>query len=439
MHLVEFGNRRVLLDCGLVRGRRDEARRHNGHFPFDPETIDAVILSHAHVDHSGNLPHLVRQGFEGPIYCTPATRDLVAIMLDDSARIQEEEAAVAAVVGRAGSDGGRLAIRVDARRAIEQCVPVPYDHPLELFDSARLRFLDAGHILGSAVTRLTVEHQGREHSLTFTGDLGRRGLPFLRHPPTVPAGDLIISESTYGGKVHDTLDRMATKMAEVVERTAERNGKVLIPAFSLGRTQVVLHFLRRWTAEGLLPELPLFVDSPLAERIEKIHDRYSDLLQGDPATEPGPEPQHLRTSEEVEEATTMRGPAIIVASGGTCDGGRIMRHLRHHIDDPRASVVLVSYQPPHSLGARLLERGPTVRFHGRTWNKWCEVVQISGFSGHADQNDFLALLGPAAAEAQRVRLVHGEPEQAQALAEGLGQAGARDVMVPEHGETTGMG
>jgi metallo-beta-lactamase family protein len=435
MHLVEFGDRRVLLDCGLVRGRRDEARRHNGHFPFDPEAIDAVILSHAHVDHSGNLPHLVRQGFDGPIYCTPATRDLVAIMLEDSARIQEEEAAVAAIVGRAGSDAVRPSVRVDAHRAVQQCVPVAYGQSLELFDSARLRFLDAGHILGSAITRLTVEHHGCERSLTFTGDLGRRGLPFLHNPPQIPPGDLILSESTYGGKVHDTIEAMAAKMADVVRRTAERGGKVLIPAFSLGRTQVVLHFLRRWIVDGLLPDLPLYVDSPLAERIEAVYNRHATLLLAEVVAASGPEAIHLRTAEEVEEVTTARGAAIVVASGGTCDGGRIMRHLRHHIDDPRASVVLVSYQPPHSVGARLLERGPTVRFHGRTWNKWAEIVQISGFSGHADQNDFLALLGPAAAEANRVRLVHGEPEHAKALAESLRQVGARDVAAPIHGET----
>jgi metallo-beta-lactamase family protein len=432
MHLVEAAGRRVLLDCGLFRGRRDEARRRNGRFPFDPATIDAVVLSHAHVDHCGNLPNLVRQGFAGPIYCTPATRDLTALMLADAARIQEDDAAVARVAGRNGD--GPLYTRTDAHRTVLQCVAVPYDAPRAVAPDVRLRFIDAGHILGSAVVELTFAAPGGDRRVVFTGDLGRRGLPFLPEPSAVPSADLLITESTYGGRVHDTVEVMAAKMGDVVRRTLARGGKVLIPAFSLGRTQVVVHYLRTWMRDGVLPRLPLFVDSPLAEDIAEVYHLYSDRLR--PSDGPGaPEVEYIHTIEESRELSARREPFVVVASGGMCDGGRIMTYLRDHIDDPRTSIVLVSYQAEHSVGRQLLEKAPTVRFHGKTWNKWAEVVEMKGFSGHADHNDFLALLGGAAGRTRKVRLVHGEPEQAAALATGLRGAGFADVAAPLPGES----
>ena len=436
MHLVEVGDRRVLLDCGMVRGRGDEARQRNSRFPFDPSSLDAVVLSHAHTDHCGNLPGLVRQGFDGPIYCTAPTRDLVGVMLGDSARMHEEDALVAGVVGgRSDAPEARpLYTRPDAEQVVRQCVALPYDQPCDILPDLQLRLADAGHILGSSVVALTAHHAGRDYRLTFTGDLGRRGLPFLRDPSPVPAADLVISECTYGGRTHDPLGRMAERLAGVVRRTVERGGKVFLPAFSLGRTQVVLHYLQRWRAEGLLPRVPLYVDSPLAAQIARVYERYPGLLQAD--LEPGEEAaEYFATREEAHERSRDREPCVVVASGGMCEGGRVVQHLRHHIDDPRCAFVLVSYQAPHSVGARLLEKRPTVRFHGRSWNKWAEVVELNGFSGHADHHDFLALLGPAAGATGKVRLVHGEPEQAEALAAGLRRHGFADVAAPRRGET----
>jgi metallo-beta-lactamase family protein len=436
MHLVEVGDKRVLLDCGMVRGRGHEDRQRNSRFPFDPSSLDAVIVSHAHTDHCGNLPSLVRQGFDGPIYCTAPTRDLVGVMLGDSARMQEEDAIVAGVVhGRPDAPEARpLYTRPDAEQVVRQCVALPYDQPCDIAPGLQLRLTDAGHILGSSIVGLTAHHGGRDYRITFTGDLGRRGLPFLRDPSRVPAADLVISESTYGGRVHDPLGRMAERLGEVVRRTAERGGKVLIPAFSLGRTQVVLHYLQRWRAEGLLPRVPLYVDSPLAAQVARVYERYPGLLQSD--LDPGEGgAEHLATREEAQERSLDREPCVIVASGGMCEGGRIVQHLRQHLDDPRCTIVLVSYQAPHSVGARLLEKRPTVRFHGRTWNKWAEVVELNGFSGHADHNDFLDLLGPAAGATGKVRLVHGEPEQATALAQALRGHGFADVEAPRRGET----
>jgi metallo-beta-lactamase family protein len=433
MHLVEAAGQRILLDCGLTRGPRDEARERNRQLPFDPLSLDAVVLSHAHVDHCGNLPNLIRQGYQGPIYCTPATRDLIEVMLHDSARIQEEDAQVAAVAGRAGHAARTpLYTRLDAADAVAHCIAVSYSQEVALSDNVLLRFTDAGHILGSAMATLTVRDAGRDYRITFTGDLGRRGLPYLRDPSPVPEADLIISESTYGGKTHQTVEEMARIMADVVKRTAARGGKVLIPAFSLGRTQLVLHFLQRWMREGLLPQLPLYVDSPLAHDISHVYSRYPECFPH--ASDDGPPLHYLQTQEASREVSQSPEPCIIVASGGMCEGGRITQHLRVHLDDPRAALVLVSYQAPHTVGHQLLQKRPTVHFQGRKWNKWLEVVELKGFSGHADHNDFLALLGPLAGRARHVRLVHGEPEQAHALADALRERGFEDVEAPRREE-----
>jgi metallo-beta-lactamase family protein len=434
MHLLEAAGQRVLLDCGLFRGPRDEARERNTRFPIEPTSIDAVILSHAHVDHCGNLPNLIRQGFSGPIYCTPATRDLIAVMLADSARIQEDDAAVARLAGRPAAQRTPLYTRVNAEEAVQRCVVVPFEQPHEIHSGIQLRFRDAGHILGAALVALTIAQNGREHRVTFTGDLGRRGLPFLHQPCAVPPSDLIISESTYGGRRHDTLESMTAKMSEIVRRTVARGGKVLIPAFSLGRTQVVAHFLQTWMRDALLPRLPIFIDSPLSIDIGEVYRQHAAThLAVAPIEEPAIE--YILSPEEADYLTMRPEPCIIIASGGMCEGGRIVHHLRRHIDDPRSTFVLVSYQAPHSLGHQLLEMRPTVRFHGRNWNKWAEVVEINGFSGHADHDDFLALLAPAAEEAQHVRLVHGEPMAAQALATALRERGCRDVVAPQRGDS----
>lgn len=444
MHLVEVGGRQILLDCGRSPGPRAESRCRTASFPFHPHAIDAVILSHAHMDHSGNLPHLVRQGFTGPIYCTPATRDLVAVMLGDSARFQEEDARVLRILDRDGDDElpQALASREDVHRTVRQCVTLPYGQTREIVPGVDLRFAEAGHILGSAMVALTFRAGGRDYRVTFTGDLGRRGLPLLRDPAPVPEADLLICECTYGGRVHESLGRMTEELIEVVKRTAARGGKVLVPAFSLGRTQIVVSCLRDAMRDGRLPEVPVYVDSPLAADVADVYRGHPECLdeestrrlaRGDDPLD-GSAVRYVRDVGESKDLAESRGPCVIVAAGGMCEGGRILRHLKENIDDPRSSVVLVSYQAPDSLGRRLLEPRPTVRFHGREWNLWADVIDLHGFSGHADRNDFLDFLGPLAGRTKHVRLVHGEPAQAEALAEALRQRGFADVGIPEPGE-----
>jgi metallo-beta-lactamase family protein len=444
MHLLQARGRRFLLDCGLFQGRRAEARRRNSTFPFEPRDIDAVVVSHAHIDHCGNLPNLVRQGFRGPVYCTPASRDLLAVMLADSARIQEEDAAYLNRHRERGQPPVEpLYTAADVHRTLRQVQPVRYDCPYDLGRGVELLLVDAGHLLGSAMVGLTVRADGREHSLTFTGDLGRRGLPILRDPAPVPPAGLLISESTYGGRLHPPAEELAGRLLDVVQRTAGRGGKVLIPAFSLGRTQTVVYFLHQLIRSGRLARLPVFVDSPLsadATEVFRLHpecfdEETAELLEKDPDLFGGRLVQYVRTVEESKRLNGLEGPCVIVSASGMCETGRILHHLKHNIEDARNTVLIIGYQAPETLGRRLVERQPEVKIYDRRYAVRAEVVVLNGFSSHADRDDFVTFFGPLAQSTPKVRLVHGEPDQAEALAATLRAQGFRDVAVAAPGET----
>lgn len=432
MHLIRSGPHKFLLDCGVNRDDRGRNGQQGVSFPFDPSSIDAVFLSHAHLDHCGNLPYLIRQGFRGPIYCTHATRDLVSVMLNEGARIHEGRNRFAY--------GGRNSAQSlfdydDVDDTLDACVGVDYLQKIPVNSDVQICFFDAGHILGSASISIDLLYAGLEYQIYFTGDLGRRGLPFVADPTVVPPADLIICESTYGGRIHDSLDEMATKMANAIRSTIARKGKVLIPAFSLGRTQLVLHYLQKWMSEGIVPILPIFIDNPVASEISFVHDSFDNLLVPEIANVPF---DWLESDEEATERSVQSEPCIILASGGMCDGGRILHHLRYHIDDPRSTIITVSFQAPDSLGAQLLSRSPCVRFDSRLWNKWIEVAEVKGFSGHADQNDFDVLMRDAASKTGRVRLVHGEPEAMRSLQQQLSAMGFADVSAPRRNEVVSL-
>jgi metallo-beta-lactamase family protein len=440
MHLVEVPDHKVLLDCGLYFGNRQEGKVRNKQFPFAADKIDSVIISHAHVDHCGNLPHLVRRGFSGPIYCTPATKELMTVMLTDSARIQEEEADSAPVAPPTGVY--QTYTRTHVERTIKQCVGVDYGVLQDISDHISLRLVDAGHILGSAMVALRLNGTGREFSITYTGDLGRQDLPFLRPPAPIPLADLLICESTYGGRTHQPLESLAATLAEIIEKTVKQEGKVLIPAFSLGRAQIVVHYLEKWIHEGIIPNIPIYVDSPLVAKIVQVYRQFPNLLTENSQAVLHPEAssngyhpvQYIQSWDESRELGQSKEPCVIVASGGMLDSGRALYHLQQVIDDPRCSIALVSYQAPHSLGWRLLQPGPTVYFLGKMWNKWANVYGLNGFSGHADHNDFMAAFKPLEGFTQSIHLVHGELEQAAALAEGLRQQGFDKVNIPQRDE-----
>jgi metallo-beta-lactamase family protein len=448
MHLLEAGATKVLLDCGLFQGKRDEARRRNAQFPFPPRQIAAVIVSHAHIDHCGNLPTLIHQGFDGPIFCTPATRDLLQVMLHDSAKIQEEDAAHLNIQRNYAEPLIEpLYSRGDVEQVLAQVVPVGYDKFREVRPGIRFKFLEAGHVLGSAVVHVLAETAGEKHSLTFTGDLGRRNLPLLRHTAPLPPAEVLVCESTYGNRVHEPIAQTQAKLYAAINRTIERGGKVLIPAFSLGRTQLIIHFIHKGILEGHIPRVPVYVDSPLAADITGVYESHPECLddEGKKMLEDGvgilggDVVTYIRDFEDSLRVSRRPDPCITIASSGMCDAGRILHHLKEHVDDPRCSVILVSYQAYGTTGRRLLEKSPTVKFLGKEWNKWIEVVHLDGFSGHADRADFLAYLEPLAGRVGKVRLIHGEREQAESLADALRELGFTDVAVPVPGDRVELG
>jgi metallo-beta-lactamase family protein len=443
MHLVEHAGRKILLDCGLYQGRRSESRQRNSTFPFEPASIDSVVLSHAHIDHAGNLPNLVRQGFRGVIYCTPATRDLSVVMLEDSAKIQEEDAAYVNKKRAAGEPEVQpLYTRRDADKAVGSMFSVPYRRPVELVGGVRVEFSDAGHILGSAMVRLTFERNGAGKSLAFTGDYGRKMLPILRDPAAVPEGDLLISEATYGNKDHDPPDTAAHRLAEIIKKTFDRGGKVLIPAFSVGRTQSLLYDLNRLAAARQLSDVPVYVDSPLAADATDVFRRHpecfdsetSELLEDNGHVFA---PRNVRFTRSVADSKALNdlgGPCVIIAASGMCESGRIVHHLANHIQDERCTVLIIGFQAQHTLGRRLVEQSPMVRLFGREFPRRAEVAVLNGYSCHAGRAELLAGLMPLKDRVRGVRLVHAEPERAEAFAVLLRERGFRDVAVPDRGE-----
>lgn len=443
MHRVDVGETSLLFDCGLFQGHRAESGERNRHFPFRPRDIDAVILSHAHIDHCGNLPNLVKQGFAGPIYCTPATRALAGVMLGDAAKIHEEDAAY--LNRHRQPEEPEVEPLYDGRdvfRTLLRFQAIPYDTPTTIGDGLEVTFVEAGHLLGSAMVSLRIDVAGRTRRLTFTGDLGRPGLPILRDPAPVPKADLLISESTYGGLTHEPIEETAERLGEVVRRTFDRGGKLIIPAFSVGRTQTVVYFLHQLISAGTLPDLPIYVDSPMAVRATEVFrahpecfnaetlrllEQHSDLF-GE---------QHVRYIDKVHDSIALNHlhePCVIISSSGMCEAGRILHHLKHNLEDARSAVLIVGYQAEGTLGRRLVERRPEVRILGRTVALKAEVIVLNGLSSHADHGGLLKALVPLAGTA-KVRLVHGETERATALAEGLRTDGFGDVAIPERGDS----
>lgn len=444
MHAVEANGKTVLLDCGLFQGKRADAFRRNRDFPFRPRDIDAVVLSHAHVDHCGNLPNLVRRGYAGPIYCTPATRALAGVMLGDAAKIQQEDANY--LNRKRERHEPKVEPLFDGRdvfRTLTKLQAVPYGKSFHVVKGIEATFVDAGHLLGSAMVAVRIESASGERRLTFTGDIGRPGLPILRDPEPVPACDLLISECTYGGHTHEPVDETADKLGEVVKRTVERGGRVIIPAFAVGRTQTVVYFLHQLISAGKLPNVPIFVDSPMATRASEVFGNHTECFDEEMLSLLAAQPdvfgeKHVRYVESANESVKLNRraePCVVISASGMCEAGRILHHLKHGLGNPSNTVLIAGYQAADTLGRRLVERRPEVRILGRPVPVKAEIVVLNGLSSHADHGDMLRMLAPLGG-GTKVRLVHGEPERAAKLVEGLNGIGFADVAYPERGDTT---
>ncbi len=449
MHHLEGDGKRYLLDCGLYQGHRKEAEERNRHFPIPAASVDAVILSHAHNDHSGNLPLLVKNGFNGPIYSTPATVDLAHAMLLDTAHIQEKDVEF---LNKRHRRAGLPPIEPlyttdDANRALPLFQPVPYHTPKQLSQGLSYQCYDAGHILGSSTILLRSTENGREVRLLFTGDLGRRGIPILRDPDPAPAADYLIMESTYGGRSHEEPGSAKDKLADVVKRTAGRGGKLIVPAFAVGRTQQLVVLLHELTNEGRVPNIPIFVDSPLAVNVTEIFRKHPECFDEETRKylTDGDDPfgfkrlTYVREAGESKKLNDLHGPCVIISPSGMCEAGRILHHLRNNLENPRCTILITGYQAENTLGRKLVDKWPEVKVFGEPMRVRAEVDSLQALSAHADQGELLAWIKPVANSLKKVFLVHGEPDGAEALQKAIqGQYGVETV-APGWGERLELG
>ncbi|HSD30568.1 MAG TPA: MBL fold metallo-hydrolase [Gemmatimonadales bacterium] len=438
MHLVTANGRRVLLDCGLFQGLKELRLRNWREPPFDPKAIDAVVISHAHIDHTGSLPLLVRRGYRGPIFCTPATADLLGVLLPDSAHLQEEEAERANRYGYSKHTPALpLYTAADAERALDQLERTGYDRPFPVAGVVSVTYRTAGHILGAATVDLQL---GAGQRLVYSGDLGRYDRPILPDPEPVPDADVLLLESTYGDRQHPT--GTADELARVVNETAERGGALLIPAFVVDRTQEVLWLLQHLEEERRIPVLPVYVDSPSATEVTEIYHRHVEEQDGEmrSRTQDGQDPlkpgriQFCRSVEESKRLNDVRGPVIIVSASGMATGGRILHHLAHRLPDPRSTVLLVGFQAEGTRGRSLQDGAKTIKMFGEQVPVRARVETIHGLSAHADQAELLRWLGGFTRAPRTTYLVHGEPEAARAMAQAITARYGWAVRIAQDGE-----
>lgn len=431
-HLIQLKNGlTILLDCGLFQGVRD-AEDLNGHFGFNPKKVDYLLLSHAHIDHCGLIPRLVAEGFDGNIISTPATMNLARILMNDSAKIQEGDAA--------DNNTEPLYTEEDAITALRLFKITEYNEPYQLTPDVKVVFTDAGHLLGSAAIHLTIVEDHEETKITFSGDVGRYGDLLLKNPQKFPQADYIIMESTYGDSLHRDLKPIENALHDIIQHTCMvRHGKVIIPAFSVGRTQEILYALNALELQGRLPDVPYYVDSPLADQATQILKEHPEEFNGaveevmkvdaDPFSFKG-----LRfttsTAESVALNTDTR-PCVIISASGMAEAGRVRHHIRNNIENPRNTILIVGYCEPSSLGGHLLSGDHTVHIFGRSYSVACEVQSIKSMSAHGDYEDLLKFLScQDAAKVKQLFLVHGEPHVQENFASKLLQEGFQNIAIP---------
>ena len=446
MHYVKTNGVKFLVDAGLYQGKRKEAFEINRTFDyFDPAEIDFVILTHAHIDHSGNLPSLVKKGFTGNIYTTFASRDLSSIMLRDSAHIQEKDIEY---VNRKRERKGQhpfepLYTKQNVKDTMDLFVGVNYHREVEIGPNIKLSFADAGHILGSAVTYLTIKEKGKILHVGFSGDLGRPNLPILKDPEKIPDVDYFISESTYGGRVHDNPLHSEETLAEIMRKAYKRKAKVVIPAFSVGRTQELVYALHRIFEQHKAERIPVYVDSPLSVNATEVFRLHPECFDNETAEflVKNEDPfgfnklTYIKDVEDSKRLNDIPGPLVIISSSGMCESGRIQHHLKNNIEDPNNIVLIVGYSAPYTLGRRIVEKNETVKIFGEEYKLNAEVIVMNSFSAHADANELLAYCNQFdKGRLQNIFLVHGDYDQQQKFKSSLLENNFRRVSIPEKGD-----
>ncbi len=429
MYLLEACGKRVLFECGFFQGKRKESLERNKSFPFKPSEIDFTVLSHAHIDHSGNLPNLVKQGFKGPIFCNHPTRDLAALMLADSAHIQESDCAYInqhnQKIGKKNAPIAEpLYTRLDAQQATQQFMSVAYSRAFDIADGITVTFTDAGHILGSSEITFDLREGGRHVRLVFSGDLGRGHNDILRDPTPFEDADILIMESTYGGRLHEPQETANGRLCDIVKRTLDRRGKLIIPAFSVGRTQQFVYSLHELTKTRSIPKIPIYVDSPLAINVTEVFRMHPDCFNAatNEMLRHNENPfgldnlTYIRSSDESKALNDIKAPCIIISASGMCEGGRIRHHLRNNIGSAKNTILMAGFCAPNTLGAALIERRPKVNIFGEEFDVKASVEMLDAFSAHADQNELMGQLSRSTGSMGTILLTHGQVDQAEALA-----------------------
>ncbi|APZ91775.1 MBL fold metallo-hydrolase [Fuerstiella marisgermanici] len=445
-HLIETDSRRILLDCGLFQGRDEETGPKNRVFHCKPRSLDAVILSHAHIDHCGNLPGLVKAGFEGSIYCTRATADIATMMLRDSAKIQREDAIYKAKKAKPGEPILEpLYTEENAREVAKMFEYIAFNEWEELADDVRIRFLHAGHILGSAITELEIKDKGEWRRIVFTGDLGRRGKPLLHDPECVERCDVVISESTYGNRVHPETGDVKGALQRIICDASRKQGKVIIPAFSLGRTQLLVYLLNELRNEDAMCRVPVYIDSPLATRLTEIYRDHQegldeevqetlkiddDIFSFDGLT-------YVRSRDESIALNRQKGPFVVISASGMCENGRVVHHLKNAVSDPNNTIMIIGFQARGTLGRQLVQQRDHVYIFGRRRELNANVETVNGLSAHADAEDFKWWFNELQKKGGcgHAFLVHGEEKPAAAMAELINDCCDHPPVIPQFGES----
>ena len=445
-HLLEVDDTRILVDCGLYQERQFASRNWDA-FDVPPASIDAVLLTHAHLDHCGLLPKLVKEGFKGRIYCTTATAEIARIILLDAAKIQEEDAAFKRKRHRKeGREGPFPDVPLytveDAQRCIPLFEPVPYGVAIQVADGVHARFSDAGHVLGSSFIHVTAERDGDVKHVLFSGDMGRANRPFLHDPDAAGDGEYILVESTYGDRVHGGTEDIKAAIADVINTTRAAGGNIIVPSFALERSQELLYYIDELLIQDAIPHIMVFLDSPMAGAITKVFLRHPELFDsqmhrfikknGSPLSFPG-----LKITESTKDSKAInhiKGTIIVIAGSGMCTAGRVKHHLVNNISRPESTIMFVGYQASGTLGRRIVDGDPEVRILGQNYPVKARIVQIQGFSAHADKEELLRWLNSLTRPPRKLFVVHGEAESARRFAEFVHEKTGWDVVVPAYQE-----